>query len=120
MIIVAQESFDSSSASIINSKQIGSFNDFLMNTGLNLVSNPPSGNILQTVAKEAQGPFQQLQRARAQERSADRSLASDWLKTNDISAIAYEGSPMEKLASIIPKVKPELVQSKVYGRKQHI
>ena len=30
LIIVAQESFDSSSASIINSKQIGSFNDFLM------------------------------------------------------------------------------------------
>ena len=59
----------------------GNVNDFLMNLGLNLVGNPPSGNILQTVAKEAQGPFQQLQRARAQERAAERSLAADWLKT---------------------------------------
>ena len=55
----------------------GNVNDFLMNLSLNLVGNPPSGNILQTVAKEEQGPFQQLQRAKAQERSADRSLAAD-------------------------------------------
>ena len=30
IMIVAQESYDNSSASLINSKQIGSFNDFLM------------------------------------------------------------------------------------------
>ncbi len=65
----------------ISPRGTGNINDFLMNLSLNLVGNPPSGNILQTVAKEAQGPFQQLQRARAQERSADRSLAADWLKT---------------------------------------
>ena len=65
----------------ISPRGTSNINDFLMNLSLNLVGNPPSGNILQTVAKEAQGPFQQLQRARAQERSADRSLASDWLKT---------------------------------------
>ena len=65
----------------ISPRGTGNINDFLMNLSLNLVGNPPSGNILQTLAKEAQGPFQQLQRARAQERSADRSLASDWLKT---------------------------------------
>lgn len=65
----------------ISPRRTGNINDFLMNLSLNLVGNPPSGNILQTVAKEAQGPFQQLQRARAQERSADRSLAADWLKT---------------------------------------
>ena len=46
-----------------------------------MVGNPPSGNVFQTAAKQAQEPFQQLQRARAQERSADRSLAADWLKT---------------------------------------
>jgi len=65
----------------ISPRGTGNINDFLMNLSLNLVGNPPSGNILQTVAKEAQGPFQQLQRARAQERAADRSLAADWLKT---------------------------------------
>ena len=65
----------------ISPRGTGNINDFLMNLSLNLVGNPPSGNILQTVAKEAQGPFQQLQRARAQERAAERSLAADWLKT---------------------------------------
>ena len=65
----------------ISPRGTSNINDFLMNLSLNLVGNPPSGNILQTVAKEAQGPFQQLQRARAQERAADRSLAADWLKT---------------------------------------
>ena len=62
-----------------------------------------------------------LKRVRSGEATTqDLKAACDWLKTNDISGIAYDGSPMEKLASIIPKVKPELVQSKVYGRKQHI
>ena len=65
----------------ISPRGTGNINDFLMNLSLNLVGNPPSGNILQTVAKEAQGPFQQLQRARAQERAGDRELAADWLKT---------------------------------------
>ena len=65
----------------ISPRGTGNINDFLMNLSLNLVGNPPSGNILQTVAKEAQGPFQQLQRARAQERAGERELAADWLKT---------------------------------------
>ena len=65
----------------ISPRGTGNINDFLMNLSLNLVGNPPSGNILQTVAKEAQGPFQQLQRARAQQRAGDRELAADWLKT---------------------------------------
>tara|TARA_R100001594_G_scaffold1825_1_gene7752 strand:+ start:730 stop:1560 length:831 start_codon:yes stop_codon:yes gene_type:complete len=68
----------------------GNFNDFLMNLSLNLVGNPPSGNILQTVATEAQGPFQQFQRAKAQERAGDRDLAAEWLKSvsdQDLSAI---------------------------------
>ena len=39
----------------------------------------------------------------------DLKAACDWLKTNDISGVAYEGSPLEKLASVMPKVDPELV-----------
>ena len=34
----------------------------------------------------------------------DLKAACDWLKTNDISGIAYEGSALDKLASVIPKV----------------
>ena len=47
----------------------------------------------------------------------DLKAACDWLKTNDISGVAYEGSPLDKLATIIPKVDPELVQRRLYGSK---
>ena len=43
--------------------------------------------------------------------------ACDWLKTNDISGVALEGNPLSKLASVMPSVDPELVQSRLYGRK---
>ena len=36
-------------------------NNFLIDFGLNLVGNPPSGNIFQTAAKEAQEPFSRFQ-----------------------------------------------------------
>jgi len=35
-------------------------NRFLIDWGLNMVGNPPSGNVLQTAAKEAQGPTSRL------------------------------------------------------------
>ena len=46
----------------------------------------------------------------------DLKAACDWLKTNDVTGVALEGSPLEKLSSIIPKVDPELVQHRLYGR----
>ena len=49
----------------------------------------------------------------------DLKAACDWLKTNDISGVAYEGSPLEKLASVIPKIDPELVQRRMYGKNIH-
>ena len=50
----------------------------------------------------------------------DLKAACDWLKTNDISGVAYEGSPLEKLASVMPKVDPELVKRRMYGQIQHL
>ena len=47
----------------------------------------------------------------------DLKAACEWLKTNEISGIAIEGNHLSKLASIMPKVDPELVQSRMYGRK---
>ena len=47
----------------------------------------------------------------------DLKAACDWLKTNDISGVAYEGSPLDKLASVMPKVNPELVHRRLYGSK---
>jgi hypothetical protein len=49
--------------------------------------------------------------------TADLKAACDWLAKNDISGVAMEGSPLEKLATILPKVDPELVQTRLYGRK---
>ena len=49
--------------------------------------------------------------------TADLKAACDWLKTNDISGVAVEGSPLEKLANIMPTVDPELVQTRLYGRR---
>ena len=47
----------------------------------------------------------------------DLKAAIDWLHKNDISGVAYEGNPLDKLANVIPKVDPELVQSRLYGKK---
>ena len=47
----------------------------------------------------------------------DLKAACDWLKANDITGVAYEGSPLEKLNKILPKVDPELVHRRLYGAK---
>ena len=46
----------------------------------------------------------------------DLKAACDWLKTNDISGIAYEGNPLSKLAAVMPTIDPELVERRLYGR----
>ena len=48
--------------------------------------------------------------------TADLKAACDWLSKNDISGVAYDGNPLDKLATIMPKVDPELVQKRLYGR----
>ena len=50
----------------------------------------------------------------------DLKAACDWLKTNDISGIAMEGSPLSKLAAIMPQVDPELVQTRLYGKRSEV
>ena len=58
-----------------------------------------------------------LSRVRSGEATTqDLKAASDWLKTNDITGVAYEGSPMDKLAKIMPTIDPELVQHRLYGK----
>ena len=47
----------------------------------------------------------------------DLKAACDWLRTNDITGIAYDGSPLDRLATVIPKINPELVQRRLYGSK---
>ena len=59
-----------------------------------------------------------LKRVKSGEASTqDLKAACDWLKTNDITGIAYDGSPLDKLAKVMPKIDPELVQRRMYGTK---
>ena len=46
----------------------------------------------------------------------DLKAACDWLKANDISGVAYNGNPLEKLSKVMPTVDAKLVQEKLYGR----
>ena len=47
----------------------------------------------------------------------DLKAACDWLKTNDISGVAHDGSALDKLNRIMPKIDPELVNRRLYGSK---
>ena len=50
----------------------------------------------------------------------DLKAACDWLKANDISGVAYEGNPLDKLNKIMPKVDRELVTRRMYGRQKTV
>ena len=59
-----------------------------------------------------------LKRVKSGEASTqDLKAACDWLKINDISGVAYEGSPLDKLNRLIPQVDPTLVHRRMYGSK---
>jgi len=49
--------------------------------------------------------------------TADLKAACDWLHRNDISGVAMEGSPLDQLVNILPKVDPELVRSRMNGTR---
>ena len=59
-----------------------------------------------------------LQRIKSGEATTqDLKAACDWLAKNDISGVAYEGNPLDKLATVMPKIDPEMVQKRLYGPK---
>lgn len=49
--------------------------------------------------------------------TADLKAACDWLSKNDITGVALEGSPLDQLASILPKIDPDLVRSRMNGTR---
>ena len=62
-----------------------------------------------------------LRRVRSGEATTqDLKAACDWLKTNDITGVAFEGSPLDKLHKILPTVDPELVKRRMYGPKASV
>ena len=59
-----------------------------------------------------------LKRVKSGEASTqDLKAACDWLKTNDVSGVAHDGSALDKLNRIMPKIDPELVNRRLYGSK---
>ena len=47
-----------------------------------------------------------LKRVKSGEASAhELKAACDWLKTNDVTGVAYDGNPLDKLANVMPKVE---------------
>mgnify|MGYP000710510943 CR=1 FL=1 len=55
--------------------------DLLINLGLDLVTRPPSGNIVSTVGAAAKGPFKQFQAGQAQKRKTQSESESDLFNT---------------------------------------
>ncbi|MDP6583570.1 MAG: hypothetical protein QF535_02860, partial [Anaerolineales bacterium] len=109
------------------SRRDTSFNDFLINMGLDLVSRPKGGSIFQQVATSAKEPFGKFQEAkqreeayRMRETTEDRALLAKML----------EGMDEDKLSALMKDVKagvesglfPDeatgiklLLQKKIYG-----
>ena len=46
--------------------------------------------------------------------TADLKAAADWLAKNDITGIAFDDSPLGKLAALMPKVDFDAVQKAVH------
>ena len=44
---------------------------------------------------------------------ADLKAASDWLYKNDITGVAFDTSPLSKLADVMPKIDFDAVQKAV-------
>ena len=45
----------------------------------------------------------------------DLKAACEWLKTYDISGVAFEGNPLSRLAAAMPQVDPDLVKRSLYA-----
>ena len=59
-----------------------------------------------------------LRRIRSGEATTqDLKAACDWLKTNDITGVAFDGSPLDKLNKLLPTVDSNLVQRRLYGKQ---
>ena len=61
-----------------------------------------------------------LKRVKSGEASAhELKAACDWLKTNDVTGVATAGSALDKLNKLMPKVDPELVTTRLYGKQKY-
>lgn len=47
--------------------------------------------------------------------ASDLKAATDWLYKNNITGVAVEGSPLDRLRLVVPNIDPEEVNRRVNG-----
>ena len=67
---------------------------FLTSFGLNLLATPPAGNIFQTAATAARGPFDQLQASQARARALEAE--KEFLRSERLAGQEFEEGQLEK------------------------
>ena len=84
-----------------------------------MVGNPPSGNIFQTAAKEAQAPFGQFQQTRAREQLSRRDMIAQFIKglsDTDKNAIEQEiQMRMKELGETREVAASQVLNKRIYG-----
>ena len=94
-------------------------NDFLMEWGLNMLGNAPSGNIFQTAGKQAQVPFQRFQAGKASERAGQRELAGSLIAGMDdaeVNKIEQEiQMRMDELGESREAASTKVLNKRVHG-----
>lgn len=90
-----------------NPPRRSNMNDFLINFGLNMASQPPSGNIFQTAAAQARGPFQAFQSSRGAQDLEQKKLNAAMI--GDIMAQRSE----ERIAGIEAGGKGSLKETQI-------
>ena len=76
-----KEEYESIAGMLPARSKDSSLNDFLINFGLNMVGNAPTGGLLQTAATQAKDPYARFQQQKATREASGREESLDILKT---------------------------------------
>tara|TARA_R100000781_G_scaffold5788_1_gene6298 strand:+ start:67 stop:1122 length:1056 start_codon:yes stop_codon:yes gene_type:complete len=94
--------------------QGSNINDFLISMGLNLVSSPPTGNIFQTAASSAKGPFKEYLQSKRSSSDSRRAEAAALLsgQLNREAEAKKSGVKMQMIALLDQDYTPRIEKIK--------
>ena len=92
--------------------------DFLMDWGLNMLGNAPTGNIFQTAAKQAQAPFKTFQAGKASERAGQRELAGSLIAGMDHDEVNKIEQEIQMRMEELGETR-EIASTKVLNKRVH-
>ena len=92
--------------------------DFLMDWGLNMMGNAPTGNIFQTAAKQAQAPFKTFQAGKASERAGQRELAGSLIAGMDHDEVNKIEQEIQMRMEELGETR-EIASTKVLNKRVH-